>query len=535
MNRKLKQICMQMALAVMLTAALSIQSFAANAKIAFSDPSTETGSEFSVTMKFTSTSGEVLGNTDVMLSYDASAIEFLGGSENASGGSGAIRVTSGMTGSTEVATVLKFRALKAGTTGITIASWEGYDSDGQMLTMDHEGSSTITITAGAGAAALSNDAGLSSLQVSPGTLDPAFSPQVKAYQVSVGLDVNKLTVSAAASNEKASVAVEGGTELQPGTNTVVCRVTAEDGTTVQEYVITVNKVEGGASGEAGQSGETTSVSDSEILAQLEASKTSLKIGILPIPEDAKLPAGLKESTITIGDTRVQGWTQDGEGQPEFCIFYGVSADGALGFYRYDMTEKTLQRYFEYSSDGAMTPEYLELAAKHNELVDDYNRMRILAVVAAAVALILLAVLLLMLTKTGKQQKPVARRQEEPKFRPRPEGKVSRTAGGRMLTKEERYMMGEEDEYEEDEYKEEDALDYMPQMAASQMPEKERGGLWEEDREMADTNFYEPEPDTDRKTEAVEQLLAEDLAKEASEAAENPDHDADDEDFEILDL
>ncbi len=530
MNRKLKQACRRMALAMALTAALSFQSFAANAKIAFSDPSAETGSEFSVTMKFTSTSGDVLGNTDVMLSYDASAIEFLGGSENASGGSGAIRVTSGMTGATEVATELKFRALKAGTTGITIVSWEGYDGDGQILTMDHQGSSAITITAGAEAAALSSDAALQNLQVSPGVLEPAFSPEVNAYSVSVGMDVDKLTVSAVASHENASVAVEGGTELQPGANTVICRVTAEDGASVRDYTITVNKVEGGASDAADQAGESTSVPEGEILARLEASRTPLSIGILPIPEDAKLPAGMKESAITIGDTRVQGWTQDGEGQPQFCIFYAVNPDGTQGFYRYDMTEKTLQRYFEYSED-AMTPEYLELAAQHNELVDDYNVMRILAIAAVAAAVILLLVMMAVLAKLGKRQDDFIERRPVPQPKEKPERKASRAANGRKLTKEERYMMGEEDEYEED-----DSLDYIPQMAAAQMPEEDGDYLPEEaDCEPADLGLYEPEPEIVGQADAVEQMLAADLAKEASEAVAEPEQDEDEDDFEILDL
>ena len=88
MYNKMKQFCLRTAAVMMLVFALSFQSFAASAKIAFSDPSTQAGSEFDVRMKFTSTSGDTLGNTDVMLAYDATALEFLGGSDNASGGSG---------------------------------------------------------------------------------------------------------------------------------------------------------------------------------------------------------------------------------------------------------------------------------------------------------------------------------------------------------------------------------------------------------------------------------------------------------------
>lgn len=81
MNKKWKALVMRLLCAVMLTAAISFQSFAANAKIAFSDPSGEVGQEISVTMKFTSTSGDAMGNTDVMLAYDAAKLEYINETE----------------------------------------------------------------------------------------------------------------------------------------------------------------------------------------------------------------------------------------------------------------------------------------------------------------------------------------------------------------------------------------------------------------------------------------------------------------------
>ncbi len=530
MNKKWKQFCARMALAITLALALSFQSLAANARIAFSDPSAETGSEFSVTMKFTSTSGDLLGNTDVMLAYDATAIEFLGGSDNASGGSGAIRVTSGMSGTTEVATTLRFRALKAGTTQITISSWEGYDADGQTLTMDKEGTSTINIAAGAEAQALSSDAALQSLQISPGTLEPAFSPDVDAYTTSVGLDVAKLTVSAVASHEAATVAVEGGADLQPGANTVVCRVTAQDGSTVRNYTITVNKVEGGAAEGTGEvSGETAS--SAEVLVWLEAAKTPIKIGVQEIPADAEIPAGLKQSTITIGDVRVQGWTPDAEGQdPEYCIFYGINEDGQTGFYRYDRNEKSLQRYFEYDSRNSDDPELLGVVEQYNKLVDDYSLMKWIAIGAAAAALILLVILITMMAKSGSHSSAPQRSYPEPKEPEKRPVKVSRASGGRKLTREERYMMGEEDEYEE----EKDDLDYFPQMATaaarvSGEPEPE-AYIPEEDPEQfeAETEGYLTQE------EEIKKSLAASLKKDDFDEMDLGADDEDD-DFEVLDL
>ena len=79
------------------------------------------------------------------MAYDPAFLEYINETDNASGGNGAIRVWSGLSGTTEVVTVLKFKALQAGTATITITSWEGYDNQGQVLTVDKEGTSKITI------------------------------------------------------------------------------------------------------------------------------------------------------------------------------------------------------------------------------------------------------------------------------------------------------------------------------------------------------------------------------------------------------
>lgn len=514
MNRKLKQFCLRMAVVVMMIVAVPFQSFAANARIAFSDhPSVEVGSEISVTMKFTSTSGDVLGNTDVMLAYDASMLEYVGGSENVNGGSGALRVTSGMEGKTEIASTLKFKALQAGSTQITISSWEGYDADGQMLTMDRQGSSAITVTA---PATYSSDAALQSLQISPGTLDPAFSPEVENYTASVSLDTARLTVSAVPNSSSATVAVEGGTELQDGVNTVVCRVTAEDGTTVRNYTITVNRVEGGESAAAGgeSEGETTPV-NLEVLAELEASRTPLKIGITALPDGVTAPSGLKESSITIGDTKVTGWIPQTEEQAEYCVLYGVSENGVQGFYRYDITDRTLQRYFEDNA-AAVDPELVDVAQKYNDLVDDYALAKWIAIAAMGFAVVLLIVLIVTLTMASRRKQDNGGEYET---KPETQKKPAKPSRGKKLTREERYMMGEEDDFEPEAEVEEDYLpeEYLP----------------EEDVSDASVMLQAP-------VDSVEQTLAEKLAREATAAAAaarmpEESYEDEDDDFEVFDL
>ena len=51
---------------------MSFPAFAA--RIAFSDPSAEAGSEVTVNMKITATGDETINSSNVMLSYDASAL-----------------------------------------------------------------------------------------------------------------------------------------------------------------------------------------------------------------------------------------------------------------------------------------------------------------------------------------------------------------------------------------------------------------------------------------------------------------------------
>lgn len=439
-----KKFVFRMLAAALLTAAMGFQSFAATGRIAFSDPSTSVGEEVTVNMKFSSTSGDELGNTDVMLSYDPTLLEYVGTAENVSGGTGKLRVI-GAPGVTEVATQLKFKALRAGTASITVDSWEGYDNAGQMLTEVREGSSSISIK---GLETSSTDATLQSLQVSPGTLTPAFTPATETYSVTVGLDTDRLTISAVPNNDHATVSVEGGSDLQEGENTAVCKVTAEDGTTVKNYTISISKVAGGETqADPSAAGETEAAGPSlEVLAELNV--LAKKLQITALPENVAVPDGLKESTIAIGDTRVVGWTPDKDGEAEYCVFYGMIEDGEPGFYRYDRKDKTVQRYFD---DGEKVDlALLEAGQKYNDLVDDYNLLRMIAFVAGG-ALLVLVIVLLVLLKSARSQggRPSRGGRERESRRSEPRGSA-RGQNGRKMSKEERYMMGEEEDYEENE-------------------------------------------------------------------------------------
>ena len=192
--KKLAAGLLAFALMVMLLPAGSLVSFAASGKLSFSDPTASVGDQVSVTMKIAADAA--LGSSDVMLQYDADALEFVSGT-NSNGGAGSVRVI----GSAEAADqktfsfTLKFKALKAGTSSITVKSQEVYDADSKAVTLDHVGSSSVKVNA---ADTSSKDASLASLTISPGTLKPAFSADVTEYTAAVSSDVTSVTVSAPA-------------------------------------------------------------------------------------------------------------------------------------------------------------------------------------------------------------------------------------------------------------------------------------------------------------------------------------------------
>ena len=94
---------------------------------------------------------------------------------------------------------------------------------------------------------ISDDATLASLEVSTGTLDPAFSPEVTSYSVELPEGATEVpTVTAAANDAGASIQQEDATEL-PGTT--VISVTAQDRATTNNYL--VNFTVAGTGGEEG--------------------------------------------------------------------------------------------------------------------------------------------------------------------------------------------------------------------------------------------------------------------------------------------
>lgn len=334
MNKRLKRLAsvfLALLMLVSVSAAQMITSYAAVGKITFSDPTVTVGNQVSVTMKIASSDGTALGASDVRLQYDSSALEFLSGT-SANGGAGSIRVLGAMEAEnqTTFTFTLKFKALKAGTSSITVTSQEVYDANSQTVTIDHVGSSAVKITA---PVTYSKDATLSGLTISPGELTPAFSADVMEYTAIVSSDVDKVTVSAPANDAKASVSVSGNEELQTGENTITCKVTAEDGETVKTYRILVTKAEAGFVEPETETSEAVN-GDSASNLQDGSWKAEAEIDASIVPD------GFQVIDFTYEGEAIQA-VSDANGT---ILLYMTNEDGVGDFFLYDTENNVLVPY-----------------------------------------------------------------------------------------------------------------------------------------------------------------------------------------------
>ncbi|WLD87654.1 cadherin-like beta sandwich domain-containing protein [Stomatobaculum sp. F0698] len=445
------------ATAAMFSALIQLSAFALSANIQFSDPSTKVGEEFTVSMHVQGDGA--IATTDIALGYDSEKMEFVSG-DSASSSGGEISVKS--SGSeADVYYSLKFKALQEGTSSVQVKSAKLEDGSSQAATISHQGSASVTIAAGAAseaaaagstvetAAAPTEATGpLSSLSLSPGTLNPDFSAGNTAYTAVVGEDVTRIAVTAVPAAEGAKVNVSGNENLKLGENTIQVAVVGSDDSALGTYTITVTKQEGATP-------ETAPIEDSEhvtiggtvysiaetfdqtllpagyesenfiygnrsvqagrgpdehlhllyLFAEggsgnlyfyddtsrswspyVQVGATAKAVSVVPLAEGVAAPEGLVVQQVTLNGKSVDGYIGQKDQGQNYCVFYGMNAKGEKGFYRFDLVEKTLQRYFPGDGPGQNTAELLRAQYKvsHRKIVG-LTVALVLAIAAAVYA------------------------------------------------------------------------------------------------------------------------------------------------------
>ena len=288
------------------------------------------------TSLFTYTRSELL-NGDVEFKSDVSAntVTLTGYSESGGG------VT--ISGDTYLAGVY-FKAKTTGTGTFAISHVEGFasiDQPTEEISLAINNSLTVTVTA---PVPKSDDNTLKSLTIDPGTLNPAFSAGQTSYTTQVPEGVSKLTVSAVASDSKASVAVSGNSSLQDGDNTIKIVVTAENG---DKKTYTILATRNGPSPTPEPSPSPTPTPPVTI----QLGQGSFTVG--EPPSGTPIPTGFYQSIISLDGQVVPAFKSLGDDQ---TLLYLTDEDGSGGFYYYN---PETQAYEPPLDESARLPEGFE--------------------------------------------------------------------------------------------------------------------------------------------------------------------------------
>lgn len=226
--------------------------------ISVSASSINVGDTVSVTV---SVSGSSLSGYRMYVGYNSSVLEYVSCSGMGKGGGGSV-VISG-TGSSSSATIT-FKAIAAGTAGISTSGSEFYNLQENVLSVSHAGVN-ITVSGGTQTPTTeapkpgttespkpgstteaqkpgttedtseeekkSDNSNLIAINVDPGELDKEFRYDITEYTVNVGLDTKSITVTPEKEDSTAKFTIEGADSLKPGANDVKITVVAENGYT----------------------------------------------------------------------------------------------------------------------------------------------------------------------------------------------------------------------------------------------------------------------------------------------------------------
>lgn len=389
-----------------------IDAQAANVVIALSASTVSVGNNVTATI---SVSGSDISAYTIYVSYNSSVLQYnsASGSAIVNGGGGTVTASGTSAGSFSIS----FTAIANGSGSITTSGSDVYDINGNAISISHAGA-TVTVATASNNGDTNNgnattEAGettetteddgrsaycdLASLQVSPGTLTPAFSADRTTYSLQVDEDVTSVVVSASAADGNATTSVSGANSIQKGKNTVRVTVTAENGA-VKVYTINVQAGEDvgdpvatidgkeysfvmnedGLEAPEGFTAGTTTYKDWDVLSYESPNKKITVVClkdedgenhwfimdaekdvftpyqeyssqynryiITAVPDGVAIPDGFKETTLKIGDNSVVAYQSDDIADKDLYLVYAINVEGEEGFYEYDAKEQAFLRY-----------------------------------------------------------------------------------------------------------------------------------------------------------------------------------------------
>lgn len=158
----------------------------------------------------------------------------------------------------------------------------------------------------------SNDASLDIMRVNREGISPDFDKNIKEYYLIVDESVDKLDITAIATNQKAEVNITGNDNLKMGVNKIKISVTSEDKTKKEEYVIYVTKTKNEKEAEADL--ENLAIENYELSPEfnkdvtnyfVEVSNDTEKLNVLAIPIDTNAKVKIEgNKNLNVGKNKV---------------------------------------------------------------------------------------------------------------------------------------------------------------------------------------------------------------------------------------
>lgn len=296
------------------------------------------GNKITVTVNL---KGTALGSWEMDLNYDKSYLQLI--SSTAEGG-GTYMVNASTSAIKSKNYTFTFKALKNGSTKLSVGSYSVYDfNDQSLVSISSSSSKTIKIMTQAELeASYSKDNNLKSLTVDGFELTPVFNKDVLNYSVIVPEDTTKINIKAVASDSKSSIKGDGEIEINTGTNTVEIVVTAENGSE-KTYTISVEVKDNNPI--------YVKVNDRE-LSLVKAARLLSK------------PDAFEDTTLTINDVEIPAFYN------EVCDITLVglkSEDGKIDLFIYDKDTNTYKNFVVIALDSIIL-----MPIENNDAIEGYK-------------------------------------------------------------------------------------------------------------------------------------------------------------------
>lgn len=327
-----------------------MQALAASASVSASPSSVKPGATVSVKVTI---NGSDLGVAQGTFSYDSSILQYVSGSDSWNNGNIILRGNGG----SSMSTTMTFKALKAGTSTISVSFSEilAFSDDNGKSLGTAKGSAKVTVQAASTpkpSPTKTNKPATSTPKATktskPATSSDKASASPKASPTA--------TVTASPSPTPVPVTVKVGDKELQVANTL-------EGVTLPENFVAGQAAYNGAAVPAALD-EQRGISLLYLLDEQNVGSfyvlNAAGDGVYPYvqmtsggtytilqkEDSVSAPEGYAETTLSIGEQTVAAWQMEGQTAPDFYLVYAMNASGTKGWYTYDAAEGTMQRYVE---------------------------------------------------------------------------------------------------------------------------------------------------------------------------------------------